>query len=244
MDGKTFEHILSNLNPVIGLLLVGLNRFEEAFPLLKQGFETGREADDREMIFLCGWEIGYILVIDASEPDAAAALPYLTESLAAVTEAEERQYNILEFVVLCLWYLEEQGELAHLADLKSILVLLETGLERARRAGDTDRIAILVYIIGLIHLRVEHSDKALPYFVEGLKFFGSDPQYLFLTWFVECLSDVKRGGRERKHLDALERALVLLETKLEGARQAKDATLVAAIVFAMGVTPFNAEAIR
>ena len=131
-NGKIVDRLLNNLTPVSGPLLVRPKSSEEALPLLKQGFETGREASDREMIFVFGWEIGYMLVIDASEPDAAAALPYLTECLAVVTDNEERQYQILEFVALCLLYLEKQGELAHLADLKSHLDVIRNGVGKGK----------------------------------------------------------------------------------------------------------------
>ena len=205
MTVDTFDDIL---NTIIGHILMAFGHSEGGVLVLQENFEAFREADDREMIVIFGWLIGYILVVDTSEPDAAAALPYLTESLAAATDDEERQYKILEFVAVCLLLLAEHTDPEQLDEIKRALVLLEMRVERVRQA---DEASFIIYAIGSMHLRLDRLDKALPYFILGLRFSGDDErlQYSLLECFIECLSNLKRQT-DLEQLDHIKNILVLL----------------------------------
>ena len=205
MPLDTFD---DTLHFIIGTMLMALGHSEEGVLVCKENFEAFREADDREMIVIFGWLLGYILVVDAPEPDAAAALPYLTESLAAATDDEERQYKILEFVALCLLSLEEPTDPEHLNEIKQALVLLEMGVERAIQA---DEASFILYAIGFMNLRLERLDKSLAYFILGLKFSGDGErfQYPLLECFIECLSNLKRQT-DLEDLDHIKNILALL----------------------------------
>ena len=74
------------------------------------------------------------------------------------------------------------------------LPVLFSSLEAARRSGDEEMIASMLYSIGPILFRMERIDEAVPVFLEGLTLAGSDMeiQGALLTFLDLCLSDVKQ----------------------------------------------------
>lgn len=218
MPGSIFADVLKNLNPVIGLMLAGLNRYEEALPLLKEGFETARKEGDAEAIVSFGWEIVYILSSgclssDTFQPDAV--LPYLIESLASGTDNQEMQRVMLHLLIVCLWKLDEQENFKQFDEMNTVLVLLETELEeRTEQTEQMDDVALIidiVYTIGLLHLRLERPDKAHPYFIQGLRLSEYDESLrsLLLERFIECQSGLKQQT-DLEQLDHIKKVVVLV----------------------------------
>ena len=233
-----------NPKPFMGLLLLIMDRPEEALPLCKEGFEAAREVGSTELIVTYGLAIGNLLLFYLPEPDPATAFPYLTKSLAVVPDDEDWEVAIARVLARCLSDLDGRAGHKELAEIKCAVGLLENRLERATQTRELTRIARRAYTIGLMHLRLGRSDKALRYFIQGLRFFQLDKFHPYSLWrcFIECLSDLKQQG-VLEESNEINSAVLGVEKHLEGT-QTENTYLIAAAVFARGLRFFQPDEIR
>ena len=246
IEVQEFNDILDGLNPIIGVLLAAVNRFEEALPLLTQGFVTACKIYNAEAIVALGQQISYILAAaapfssDVFELDEI--LPCLTQRLASETD-EENNAVLLQLLILSLWEMDKQPDNFKLREpMDKVLELLKTELQRAEQEDNVKLILYLISTIGILYFRTARSTDALPYLIEGLRFLASydaqnEPEYFNLMKFYNrCLFDL--DVKQQDTVEQMDAALVSLKTGLQGAEaeQAEDATLLASMVLLTGRT--------
>ena len=241
IDVEEFKDSLEGLNLIIGVLLVAVNRFEEALPLLTQAFVTACKIENAEAIVASGWQILNILKAAAPfEPDEI--LPCLTQRLASETD-EENHDVLLQLLILSLWEMDKQPDnLKFREPMDKVLKLLKTELQSAEQGDDVRLILSLIYTIGIIYFRTDRPTDALPYLIQGLRFLASydprnDSEYLILMKFYSrCLFDL--DVQQQDTVEQMDEALVSLKTGLQRAEaeQAENATLLASMVLLTGQT--------
>ena len=86
--------------------------------------------------------------------------------------------------------------LVDLGRFDEALPVLISSLKAARRSGNEEMIASMVYSIGPTLLKVGRFDEAVPFFIEALTLAGLDEelQDACLTWLDVCLLDLKSPG--------------------------------------------------